>query len=44
MSEQRISIASRRSQDSRRSGPVSHGRGGAGNIGASPTPYVSEQN
>ena len=42
MSEPRHSI-SRRSQDSHRSGPVSHGRGGAGNIGTSPTPYVSEQ-
>ena len=38
MSEQRLSISSRRSQDSHRSGPVSHGRGGAGNISTSPTP------
>jgi hypothetical protein len=31
--EPRISISSRRSIDTQRSGKVSHGRGGAGNIG-----------
>lgn len=41
MSEPRLSISSRRSQDSRSGGSVSHGRGGAGNIGLTPDPWSS---
>jgi len=36
MAEPRLSISSRRSQDSRSGASVSHGRGGAGNIGMTP--------
>jgi hypothetical protein len=43
MSEPRVSISSRRSQDSHRSGPVSHGRGGAGNIGISPNTIAKKE-
>ena len=40
MAEPRISISSRRSQDSRSGASVSHGRGGAGNIYPDETEYV----
>ena len=40
MAEPRISISSRRSQDSRSGASVSHGRGGAGNIYPDDTEYV----